>query len=76
MRDRMSHRAHLDLDLPERSIQGGIECADMVNRMSLLFSPGLLFPFLLLQRLFFRADLGDGSVATAALPEARARGAR
>lgn len=69
-------RAHLDLDLTERSIKRGIERADMVNRMSFLFSPVLLFPFLLLQRLFFRADLGDGYVATAVLLEATARGAR
>ena len=69
-------RAHLDLGLTERSIKGGIERANMVNPISFLFSPVLLFPFLLLQRLFFHADLGDGYVASAALLEVTARGAR
>ena len=48
----------------------------MVNRMSFLFSPVLLFLFLLLQHLFFRVDLGDGYVATAVPLESTALGAR
>jgi hypothetical protein len=53
----------------------GTERAGRVNRMSLYFSPFLLFPSLLLQRLSFRVALDDGYVAAAALLEVTARAA-
>lgn len=49
----------------EKSIKSGVERVNIVNRIAFLFNAITLFPFLLLQPLFFNQDWGDGYVVCA-----------
>jgi SAM-dependent methyltransferase len=52
----------------EKSIKSGVERYDKTNRLSFLFNPFFLFPFILLQSLFYNLDLGDNYIAYAEKP--------
>ena len=53
-------------DTPEqRSIKSGTHRVSETNKLRFLSSAFLMWPFLLVQRLFFHLDLGDGYVVTA-----------
>lgn len=54
-----------DLTPEERSIKSGVERVGLANKVSFLFNDVSMAPFLLLQKLFYRKDLGDGFVAYA-----------
>lgn len=60
---RAYNRNYKALSLEERSIRSGIERAEILHKLSFLFNEPLLLPFILLQRIFFKEDYGDGYVA-------------
>jgi len=49
----------------ESSIKSGIERDSIENKLNFFFNPVLLTPFLVMQRLFFKNDLGDGYLVLA-----------
>jgi SAM-dependent methyltransferase len=53
------------LTMEQKSILSGIERSFLTNRFSFLFKPYLLFPFILIQKIFYHHDLGDGYVVVA-----------
>jgi SAM-dependent methyltransferase len=55
----------MELSQEERSIKSGVERLDKSVRLSFLFNHFFMFPFLVLQRLFYKADIGDGYVVSA-----------
>lgn len=55
----------LKLSKEKRSIKSGVERCENVVRLSFLFNRFFMYPFLILQRFFYNADLGDGLVAYA-----------
>ncbi len=68
-RDRVSIDSEVSADRGEmtnRSQQSGIGRTSLVGRCSFLFNEWCLWPFLRLQRAFYKSDWGDGYIATAA----------
>jgi len=55
----------LNMTAQERSIRSGVERCEKTVKLSFLFNRFFMFPFLILQKLFFNADISDGYVAYA-----------
>jgi SAM-dependent methyltransferase len=52
------------LTAEERSIASGVERSSIIQKLGIAYNDKLLWPFRIVQRLFFRFDIGDGYVAT------------
>jgi SAM-dependent methyltransferase len=62
-----SHNKDEKLSYQERSEKSGVERIGVLNRLSLLINEFTLLPFIILQKIFYANDLGDGYVAIAFL---------
>lgn len=62
---RLSGSSRNQMTFEERSIRSGIERSKAASLSGFLYNDVTLYPFFLIQRLFFTRDLGDGYLATA-----------
>jgi SAM-dependent methyltransferase len=62
-------KAHEELSMEQRSTQSSYRRPGVIDRGVALFGGGLVRPFCVLQRMFYRTDLGDGYVVRARKPE-------
>lgn len=53
-----------ETSLDERTKKSGIKSPDVVNRLSVVFNDVTVYPFILLQRMFFFSDVGVAYVAS------------
>ena len=51
-----------ELTMEQKSIMSGIERKKITNKISFLFNEYAIFPFFVIQRMFYNRDLGDGYV--------------
>jgi 2-polyprenyl-3-methyl-5-hydroxy-6-metoxy-1,4-benzoquinol methylase len=58
-------KTHCNYSLEEKSIKSGIERNPITNKLSFLFNEITLMPFILIQKIFFQKDWGDGYVVYA-----------
>jgi hypothetical protein len=64
-----NEKAHEELSMEQRSTQSSYRRPGVIDRGVVLFGGGLVRLFCVLQRMFYRTDLGDGYVVRARKPE-------
>jgi SAM-dependent methyltransferase len=57
-----------NLSCTERSIKSGIETPGIARQLSFLFNDVIIFPFKMIQRLFFKKDIGAAYIVSAEYP--------
>ena len=60
----LSGRSRDNLTMKERSVRSGVQRSPAIRAVGRFYNEVLLTPFLYMQALFWRLDLGDGYIAT------------